>query len=147
MAEEDEDNPIAELLGSFVKTWFKIRRIDRVMNFEIARYTTLSIAVASAWVGISWGLLVAYMVGKETIDDWLLALLVILVIATNVSLMYLTPRAIDGLSRKIMLASDAAIAKAIAEEFPTEASETTSILLPSSSPPSSESGPSPRKSP
>jgi len=109
---------MADLVGSFVTAWFKIREIDRVTDSELSRYTTLSVSLAASWLGISWGLFVAYTVGRESIEDWLLVTLFALIVASNISLLYVVPKSIDSLSRKLRAMNDAAIVHVIREEFP-----------------------------
>ena len=146
MTEGGKSDPIAELVGSFVETWLKIRRIDRTTNLAIARQTTWTIALASSWLGISWGLFVAYTVGKERIEEWQFAALFAMIILTNISFLYLVPKLLDHFSEEVISASDAAIAIAFKQRFHTEASVTTSSPLAPPEAPQPESN-SPQKRP
>lgn len=144
MTEEGTQNPIAEIVGSFVRSWLTIRGIDRTANLAIARHTTYSISLASSWLGISWGLFVAYTVGQESIDVGLFAMTIFLLVASNLSFLYFIPKMLDSFSKEITKASDDAIAVVLSHEFPGGPSSSMSPTHVPLEAPSPENKPPPK---
>ncbi|WP_369425218.1 hypothetical protein, partial [Methanothrix sp.] len=116
MTREKSTYPFADLVAAFFRIWPRTREVERISSWEFSKSSQAIIALASSWLGISWGVFVAYTIGRESIEAWTLALVLVLLIGTHAYFFYALPRMLDTLSEKIGKIGDAAIMKLISEE-------------------------------